>query len=348
MCALSPAPELSPSLYHRRLLRGLEPQLSYRGGDVPAWQRRVRAKLRELLGLDLREDAGTSLAMRSLWRRPHRLGSIEKIVFTSQPQADVPAYVCLPRHAQPPYTFFICLQGHTTGMHNSLGVERDDETKPLAGEGDRDFALGCMRRGIAALCLEQRSFGERGERLLPQFMDYLCHQAAMNALMLGKTLLGERVFDINRALDYLQTRGDAAMERVGVMGNSGGGTTAMFAAGLLPRLRFAMPSCCFSTFDDSILAMFHCVCNYVPHLREYVEMGDILALFAPRPVVIVNGAEDGIFPLAAARREYARLKAVYEACGAGGHCHLVVGAGGHRFYAAKAWPVMLKEIGCTY
>ena len=41
----------------------------------------------------------------------------------------MPAYVCLPKNAQPPYTFMICLQGHTTGMHVSIGVEREDETQ---------------------------------------------------------------------------------------------------------------------------------------------------------------------------------------------------------------------------
>ena len=49
-------------------------------------------------------------------------------------------------------------------MHNSIAVQREDETKLLKVEGDRDFGLECMRRGIAALCIEQRSFGERREQ----------------------------------------------------------------------------------------------------------------------------------------------------------------------------------------
>lgn len=99
-----------------------------------------------------------------LWRRDHELGSIEKVAFTSEPFADVVAYVCLPQTAQPPYPFMICLQGHSTGMHNSIAVQRDDECKPHEVAGDRDFALTCMRHGIAALCIEQRSFGLRREQ----------------------------------------------------------------------------------------------------------------------------------------------------------------------------------------
>ncbi len=256
--------QFAPSLYHQQLMQSLQPTLSFAGGDVVAWQQQLRGRVAVLLGLDLQHGRRVPLGVRTLWQREHEFGTIEKLVFTSEPAVDVPAYLCLPAAAEPPYRCFICLQGHTTGMHNSIGVDREDESMPIAVEGDRDFGIGCIRRGMAALCLEERSFGERRESIQPQHLDYLCHQAAMNALLLGRTLLGERVFDVDRAIDYLAARGDMAMARVGVMGNSGGGTTSLFAAALLPRVHYAVPSCCFSTFQASIQSMFHCVCNYVP------------------------------------------------------------------------------------
>ncbi len=334
----------SPSIYHQALGARTEQALRYRGGDLLTWQRELRAKLVDLLGYRGASSGRGPLDVRSLWRREHALGSIEKIVFRSEPGVDVPAYLCLPKDVAPPYKVFICLQGHTSGMHNSIAVTYEDESVPLAVEGDRDFGLGCMARGIAALCLEQRSFGERREFIQPQHLDYLCHQAAMNALMLGTTLLAERIFDVDRAIDYLAQRGDVAMDKVGLMGNSGGGTTTMFAAALLPRVRFAMPSCCFSTFQASIQSMFHCVCNYVPGLLPVAEMGDIAGLIAPKPLVIVSGREDGIFPLGQAQTEFARVQEIYRAAGAPDRCRHVIGAGGHRFYADDAWPVMQKEL----
>jgi len=43
-----------------------------------------------------------------------------------------PAYVCLPRGGRPPYAFMICVQGHSTGMHNSIAVSLvEDETQPI-------------------------------------------------------------------------------------------------------------------------------------------------------------------------------------------------------------------------
>ena len=131
---------------------------------------------------------------------------------------------------------------------------------------------------------------------------------------------------------------------IGVMGNSGGGTISVFAAALLPRLAVAMPSCYFCTFRDSIMSIYHCMDNYIPGLLKVAEMSDIMGLFAPKPVVIVAGRDDNIFPIQATRRAFRELRRIYAACGAGGRCHLVVGSGGHRFYADDAWPVMLREI----
>ncbi len=334
--------KLSPTENHRHLMSQITPSLQFDDADVKKWQRRLRRKLRQLLGEV--PVARCDLGPQRLWIRDHPLGTIEKVVFTSEPCADVPAYVCLPKGVAPPYTFFICLQGHTTGMHNSIAVQRDDESRFHQVEGDRDFGLGCMRRGIAALCIEQRSFGERREQKQEKVAASGCHEATMHALMLGRTLIGERVFDVDRGIDYLASRGDADMNSIGVMGNSGGGTISVFSAALLPRIAFAMPSCSFCTFRDSIMAIYHCMDNYIPGLLKVAEMSDIMGLFAPKPTVIVAGKMDDIFPIRATRRAFRDLRRIYDACSAGDRCHLVAGAGGHRFYADDAWPIMLKEI----
>lgn len=332
----------SPSLYHRFLQDNLSPALAYTGQDFKPWQKALRAKLRTLLGLPAVERG--DLKVRSVWKRDHALGSIEKIVFTSEPYADVPAYVCLPKNAAPPYPFMICLQGHSTGMHNSIAVDFDTESKPFDVEGDRDFALGCMQRGFAALCIEQRSFGLRKELAQKRRSAAMCQEAAMHALMLGRTLIGERVYDVDRGIDYLASRGDVDTRRIGVMGNSGGGTVSIYSAALLPRVRFAMPSCAFGAFRDTIMAIYHCECNYIPEIMNWADMADILGLFAPRPLVVVAGKTDEIFPIKSARSQFDRLKAIYRAAGAADNCRLVVGPEGHRFYARQGWDALLKMI----
>jgi hypothetical protein len=73
-------------------------------------------------------------------------------------------------------------------------------------------------------------------------------------------------------------------------------------------------------------------------------MADIAGLFAPRPVVIVTGESDQSKPIQAVREAFADLKAIYRRAGAEDKCHLVVGEGGHRFYAEKSWGKMLPML----
>jgi hypothetical protein len=111
---------LSPSAYHQQIMSALAPALRYTGGDLATWRRRLRNRLRQLLGDRPAERA--DLKVVKLWTRAHPLGHIEKIIFTSEPYCQVPAYVCLPNKGRPPFPFMICLQGHTSGMHHSIAT----------------------------------------------------------------------------------------------------------------------------------------------------------------------------------------------------------------------------------
>ena len=336
-------PTFSPSFVHDRLGDDLGPALAYDGGGVRDWQQRLRPRLRDLLGLDAMPTDPPALNPRTLWRRDHPLGVIEKIVFTAEAGADVPAYLCLPNQpsADPP-PVFVCLQGHSSGMHLSIAASFEDEDAPVEVEGDRDFALGCLRRGVAALAIEQRAFGERHEYRLPKLLrGDRCHDAAMHALLLGRTLLGERVYDVSRGVDYLHTRPEVDAGRIGVMGNSGGGTVSIYAAAVEPRIAYTMPSCAFCSWRGSILGVPHCSDNYVPRLATYAGPADVLGLFAPRPVVIVVGRDDDLFDIDGVREEFDTLRRIYTAAGAADACRLVIGNGGHRFYADAAWDSML-------
>ncbi len=337
----------SPSQCHALKLAQLEPTYAYREGSVSLWQQKFAPVLARVMGFDTLAQAPNRppLSPRTLWKRAHPsgLGIIEKVVFHAEEGADVPAYFCVPHHATKPYSLMICLQGHSTGMHCSIGLAQEDEQTPILVEGDRDFALACMRRGIAALCIEQRSFGERAEKLQARRSFYNgCHDAAMRALLLGRTLLAERVYDVDRALDYLEERGDIHMQNIGVMGISGGGTVAIYAGALLPRLRFLMPACSFCTLIDSIATIHHCADNYVPGLLPLADMADVLGLFAPRPVVLIAGRDDAIFPLKGVRRAFRRLSAIYSAADARAQCRLVVGEQGHRFYTELGFKAARK------
>ena len=196
-----------------------------------------------------------------------------------------------------------------------MGIAPDGSQRRL-GQPDEyaaDFALQCIARGYPAFALELIGFGERRDPDL-QASDggSSCSRDSMAALMLGETLAGWRVWDAMRALDYLQTRTEYVdPERLAAMGISGGGLVALFLAALDPRVRLTVLSAYFNTFAGSVLAVDHCVDNYVPGLLHLCEMPDLAALVAPRALFAESGRDDPIFPFAAFENAVAQAREMY-------------------------------------
>jgi len=89
--------------------------------------------------------------------------------------------------------------------------------------------------------------------------------------------------------------------------------------------------------------MQHCTCNYIPRIALDFDMGDLCGLIAPRPFAILAGKEDPIFPLHGVQEGYAEVKQIYERMGALDNLTLVIGDGGHRFYAPQGWAELAKR-----
>jgi dienelactone hydrolase len=159
----------------------------------------------------------------------------------------------------------------------------------------------------------------------------------MHALLFGRTLIGERVFDISRLIDFANTQDYINTDRIVVTGNSGGGTICIFAAAIDRRISMSIPGSYFCTFEDSIGSVRHCECNYVPRIMNLGEMYDVAGLIAPRPFLAVNGSKDTIFPIEATRKAFDELKKIYEAFDASDKVMLYEGKGGHRYYKEKVW-----------
>ena len=121
-------------------------------------------------------------------------------------------------------------------------------------------------------------------------------------------MIGWRVWDVMRTIDYIATRAELDRSRVGCMGISGGGTVTVFAAALEPRIRAAMVSGYLNTFRDSVGSLAHCIDNYVPGILNWAEMHDVAGLIAPRPLFVESGEKDNIFPIKPASRASTRCR----------------------------------------
>ena len=326
--------------YTKELIQKVSPAMAYNGGDFHQWQNSARQTLSRLLGMDKFEKTNPEPDI----EYEKKLDFATEIRFTFQSEAGyrVPCHLLIPNGVEKP-PLMICLQGHSTGMHISLGRPKYDGDEKTIKGGDRDFCIRAVKEGFAALALEQRNFGEcGGDESGPG-----CLEPAMTNLIIGRTTIAERVWDVSRLLDLMETEfaDKVDITKICCMGNSGGGTATAYIAALEDRIVLAMPSCAMSTFRDSIGAMHHCPCNYVPRLAEYFDMGDLIAMAYPKYYVQVSGTEDPIFPLSGAEEVFKKGRLAYEASGTGHRCYLVRGNGGHRFYADNAWPIVHKLLG---
>lgn len=325
--------------HSKELIQKVTPSMSYKGEDYDSWKKCAREKLSSLLGMDkfTKVDAKTEIEFEKVEN------GIEEIRFTFQSEDGyrVPCHLMLPEGTEKP-PVMICLQGHSKGMHISLGrpkYEGDEET--IKG-GDRDFCVRAVKEGFAAIAVEQRNFGEcGGSETGPK-----CFESTMTAFLMGRTTIGERVWDISRLIDVLESdfADKVDIDNICCMGNSGGGTATIYIAALEDRIALAMPSCAMCTYKDSIGAMYHCSCNYVPNIALFFEMSDLLAMACPKYYIQVSGKDDVIFPIDAATDVFKEGKKAYAINNVEDRCTLVTGNGGHRFYADDAWPIVHKYI----
>jgi len=314
------------------------------GGETGAafddWQESFREELRELLGHPTIEAAGVpDLA-------PKRVGTTraydhthEKWVVRTEPGIRVPFYLLLPDDADPPYPVVVAVHGHgETGKELYVGRFETEEQRLKIVDGDRDIAVQAVERGYAAIAPDMRGFGELAPSDREWEGESACRTMQLHAQLFGRSLIGDRVWDVTRLLDFAAEADRLDADRVAVTGNSGGGTVTLFAAAVEERIDVAVPSAYFCTFADSIAAMCHCACNYLPGVLGLGEMYDVAGLVAPRPFLAVAGAEDPIFPIEGTREAFDRLQSVYDGAGAPDRCALHVGAGGHRYYRDGVWP----------
>ena len=332
-------------IIHEKLLVK-KPLLAYsEKNDYVQWKEQVRQKYIEMLGLDVIAQNACEIKIEIEECVETEEYTRYRYVFESEKDCLVPCYLLIPRGATEKLPVCVCVQGHSTGFHISIGEKKYDED-----DGNLEtstFALDAVKNGYAALAIEQRGMGER-TTLQPKRFPALtcgCYYTAMTALMLGRTLIGERVWDVSKAIDSLEFFKDKLnLEDIMLLGTSGGGTATYYSACYDERIKIAVPTCAVCTYKDSIGDMWHCSCNYVPNSARYFDMGELAALIAPRKLLICHGEIDTIFPLSGTKEVYSVIEKIYEKENAADNCRLVIYPDKPHYFDKKVTFSELKKM----
>ncbi len=330
---------------HDLLLRENKPKLSFdERADFDVWRKEVREKLFELLRLERIKENACPLKVDFEERAEFDTYTRIRFTFESERGCTVPAYLLIPKGKGEKYPLAITLQGHSTGFHNSVGIIKYDMDKEYQERGK--FAIQAVENGFAALCIEQRGMGEVRSRRYPGPGGvHACSFTALTALNLGRNLIGERVWDISRAIDVMEELDipEIDLRKIMITGNSGGGTASYYAACCDERISYAAPSCSFCSYKTSVMDILHCVCNNVPDICLWLEMQDLACLIAPRALTVITGELDDIFPIEGVSESYKTLERIYSKANASERLRLVQTPKAHYWCKDIVWQTIKED-----
>lgn len=327
--------------------------------EFRTWQMRSREILRNLLGLEKMDDCALEpvideVVFQDAILRYH-------ILLRTEPDITLSAYLLVAASANAGTPVFLCPPGHNgAGKYTVAGVRGARAIEESIEKYNYDFGWQLARLGYVAFCPDVRGFGERREMLedtreLPLAMKGDCYWLAHMGEPIGIPVLGMLSWDLMRCVDFLQeytitkdgklrhltdgahTDSEARRwnpERIIAFGFSGGAMQSLYLSALDERIHASFLSGYMYGFRDSLLQMNrNCSCNYVPHLMEHFDMGDIASLIAPRRLMIQSCREDrlaGTRGLTNVQEQVDIIRANYAVTGSAEHVQQDIEDGPHH------------------
>lgn len=337
--------------YLQRRYDKMERKLAFSAKTAAAWKKwrhDLRKKLKELTGYATMTKA--PLKPKITERRRFLDYIRERIEIQTEPGVIMTLYALLPKKVKPPYPVVINPHGHGSG--GKLATAGRYEIPQIAEtikQHNYDYGIQYTRAGFASFCPDARGFGERQESIYQEdTLGSSCSWLNQMAMSLGQTVTGMWAWDIHRLIDYIQTRRDCDSKRLGCAGLSGGGLQTLWATALDDRIRAAVISGYLYGNKESLMDMSCCWCNYVPHLYENVDMGDIGALIAPRPLLVETGTQDGLNGVSNLKNVRSQMRIMRRAYGIFQKQKLLyhdVFEGPHMWHGVHAIPWMKRWLG---
>lgn len=250
--------------------------------DLIAYREACREKYLGILGQFPEATPLNPQLTKTLFQDGYR---VENVLFESRPKHHVAANFYIPEGEGPfPAALIFC--GH--------------EMTSKATESYQRTAILFAKNGFAALVVDPISQGEmvqftdeQGVRILRgSTTEHTLLNAGAN--LVGTSVVTYELYDNVRSLDYLLSRPEVDADRVGCLGNSGGGTQTSYFVGFDERVKVAAP-CSYIARRERNFDL-HGADDGCQHAlyegKEQLEIGDFLILFAPKPLLILAGRYD--------------------------------------------------------
>jgi cephalosporin-C deacetylase-like acetyl esterase len=260
------------------------------------------------------------------------LGTVEKddflvqhVTFESQPKFNVTASLFTPTSLDGKRPALVFCSGHTSNSHRWPDYQR--------------VILNFVKKGFIVLAFDPIGQGERLQYFDPKTAasriggptdehSYVSAQAIIS----GRSPAQYWIWDGIRAIDYLTTLDEVDASKIGILGQSGGGTQAAHIAAFDERITAAAPG----NFITNYKRLLQSIGpqdgeqNFYHGLARGIDHADLLEVRAPKPLLIVATSRD-FFPFQGTEETYDEVREAYKQLGNENNIDMVVSDVGHGY-----------------
>jgi len=281
--------------------------------SASAWQKDVRARLFQLLKMDdlIAKKGTVVLKPKELSAADREAYHVKEVEIDSTADRRIRIIVTLPNSQKGAFPAVVCIGGHASDQHSPYDEHTvaKDSAKAQSDHIYRGFGTALAKRGYVTVSttVSQHEIYEE-----------------------GRLLMGERLWDLIRCVDYLESMPEVDRSRIGCAGLSLGGEMAMWLGAMDERIATTVSAGFLTTMDH--MEQNHCMCWKFPGLRELVDFADIYSLVAPRALQCQNGMLEPVsqFNVPLARKTMEEIRMIYCDLGKPENVVLDVHAGGHE------------------
>jgi len=262
---------------------------------------------------------------------------LEKVLLESQPKFYVTAGLFLPdpKKFPPPWPAVVVVCGHSDNGKLQEGYQTGT-------------ALAALN-GLAAMIVDPVAQGERAQLLnaagKPAISGSTTEHTLLGsgAILIGWNTARWMIGDAMAAIDYLQSRDDIRADRIGCMGNSGGGTQTSYLMALDDRIYAAAPSCYITSFQRLLetIGPQDAEQNIFGQIALGMDHADYLMMRAPKPTLI-NCATKDFFDIGGTWTSYRDAKRLFQRMDAGRNIELI------EVDATHGWHPMIRRASVQF
>jgi hypothetical protein len=230
--------------------------------DAGAWQADVRARLFKLLKMDDLVSRRSSIPFRpkELLRADKETYHVKEVEISSTSTRRIRIVVTVPNVMKDAIPAVVCLGGHGSDLYSPY-----DPQTPV-GKGSRRKS-DHIYKGFATVLAG---------------MGYVTVSTTVSQHEVyekGRLLMGERLWDLMRCVDHLQSMSEVDNSRIGCAGLSLGGEMAMWLGAMDERIAATVSAGFLTTMDQ--MEQNHCMCWKFDGLRDTRAGQPVLCPFGP-------------------------------------------------------------------